>query len=113
MDKEKSEEKREGKRFKVQIWAEEKRNNSVYYHLLTNLSKKGLFIEKKLPFPVGSTIKLELKLPDSDEKIVIKGDITGNYQDPSSNNLGAGLEFVDMDQAVIEKIAKFLEKYEL
>jgi len=113
MDKENTEEKREEKRFKIQIWAEEKRNNAVYYHLLTNLSKKGLFIEKRLPFPVGSTIQLELKLPDSDEKIIIKGDIIGNYQDPSSNNMGAGLEFVDMDQEVIDKIGKFLEKYEL
>lgn len=113
MSKKTKAERREGERFKIQIWAEEKRNNSVYYHLLTNLSKHGLFIEKKLPFPVGSTIKLELKLPDSEEKILIKGVITGNYQDPSSNNMGAGLEFVDMDQEVIEKIVKFLEKYKL
>lgn len=113
MDKENTGERREEGRSKIQIWAEERRENSVYYHLLTNLSKTGLFIEKRLPFPVGSTVKLELKLPESDEKITVKGNIIGNYQDPSSNNMGAGLKFVDMDQKIIEKIDRFLKKYEL
>lgn len=113
MDRENTRERREEGRSKIQIWAEERRDNSVYYHLLTNLSKAGLFIEKRLPFPVGSTVKLELKLPESDEKITVKGNIIGNYQDPSSNNMGAGLKFVDMDQDVIEKIDRFLKKYEL
>ncbi|MBN1625431.1 MAG: PilZ domain-containing protein [Deltaproteobacteria bacterium] len=113
MGKKNTGERRQGQRSKIQIWAEEKRENSVYYHLLTNLSKTGLFIEKKLPFPVGSTVKLELKLPESDEKIIVKGNIIGNYQDPSLKNMGAGLKFVDMDQEVIEKIDRFLNKYEL
>jgi len=103
-------EKRKNIRSDVQVWAVEKNDNSTSFHLLTNLSIEGFFIEKKLPMPVGSIINLELELDG--EKLPLRGKIVNNYENPVTGNSGAGVHFVDMDESAKTKIEEYLKSLE-
>lgn len=103
-------EKRKNPRSDVQIWAVEKDDNSTSFHLLTNLSIDGFFIEKKLPLPVGSTVNFELELDG--EKVPLRGKIVDNYENPVTGKSGAGVHFVDMDESVKTKIEEYLKSLE-
>jgi Tfp pilus assembly protein PilZ len=103
-------ERRKHPRIKVQIWAVEVDDNSRYFHLLTNLSMGGFFIEKKLPFKVGSIVNLELEL--GGEILPLRGKIINNYKNPDNNFFGAGILFQDMDEEVKGKIEAYLRKLE-
>ncbi|MBN2418967.1 MAG: PilZ domain-containing protein [Deltaproteobacteria bacterium] len=97
-------------RLNVQIWAVELNENSRYYHMLSNLSVGGFFIEKKLPFSVGSIIDFEMELDG--EIISFKGKIVNNYEGADSNHPGAGVQFVDLDEKAKDKIEAYLKKLE-
>jgi hypothetical protein len=103
-------ERRKNSRFTVQLWAVQKDDNSKSFHLLTNLSITGFFIEKKLPLPVGSIIDLELELDG--EKLPLRGKIIDNYESPNTKYSGAGVRFVDMDERVKTKIEEYLKSLE-
>ncbi|MCP4690582.1 MAG: PilZ domain-containing protein [Desulfobacterales bacterium] len=102
-------ERRENPRTAIQIWAEERQGGSTYFHLLSNLSVGGFLIEKKIPFPPNSEVHMEFSLHGSDEKIKIKGRVVDNYKDADSNEIGPGVKFVDMEEAVAQKIRQYLE----
>ncbi len=107
---EKTGERRKNLRSNVHIWAKERREDSIYFHLLSNLSSGGLFIEKKLPFPVGSILNLELTLVNPEDKIDLKGVIIDNYKDLNSNYRGAGVKIIEMEEKDKERIQNYLEK---
>jgi len=104
------EEGRKHPRLNVQIWAVELNDNSRYFHMLSNLSMGGFFIEKKLPFPVGSILNFELELDG--EKLSLRGKIIDNYENLTPDHPGAGVQFVDMDEKVKLKLETFLKKLE-
>ena len=100
-------ERRKQPRVSVQIWAEEINSNSRSFHLVTNLSTGGFFIDKKLPFSVGSIVNLELDLDG--EILPLRGKIIGNYEKPVTDHSGAGVQFVDMDETVKAGIDAFMK----
>jgi Tfp pilus assembly protein PilZ len=103
-------ERRKLPRSDVQIWAVELNENSRYYHLLSNLSLGGFFIEKRLPFSAGSIINFEMELDG--ETISFKGKIVNNYKNAASNHPGAGVQFVDLgekEKAILEAYLKRME----
>lgn len=101
------EERRKYPRLDVQIWAVEKNENSSSFHLVTNLSMGGLFLEKKLPFKAGVIVNLELELDG--EIIPLKGKIVNNYENRETNRSGAGVQFAAMDERAKAKIEKYLK----
>ena len=100
---------RKSPRADVQIWVEEKSGRSTSFHLITNLSTSGFFIEKRIPFLIGSVLNLELTLPGSTEKLRVTGKVINNYRDPESNSIGVGVEFVDIDKHSSNSIINYLE----
>ena len=104
------EEGRKHPRLNVQIWTVELNDNSRYFHMLSNLSMGGFFIEKKLPFPVGSIINFEMELDG--EILPLRGKIIDNYENSTPDQSGAGVQFVDMDETVKLKLEAFLKKLE-
>ena len=103
-------EKRKHPRSRVQIWAKEKGDNYTRFHLISNLSCGGLLLEKKLPFPVGSELNLELDLADTGETIHIKSLVVNNYNTPDMDAFGTGLKFIEMGAEDRKKIETFLEQ---
>jgi Tfp pilus assembly protein PilZ len=101
---------RKSPRRDVQIWVEEKSGRSTSFHLITNLSTSGFFIEKKIPFLIGSVLNLELTLPHSQEKLCLTGKVVNNYRDPESNAIGTGVEFLETDEKTLQAIINYLKK---
>jgi hypothetical protein len=103
-------ERRKKPRLNVQIWAIELKENSRYYHMLSNLSMGGFFIEKRLPFQVGSIINFEMELDG--EIISFKGKIIDNYAGTDPGHPGAGVKFVDLNVTVKAKLKAYLKRLE-
>ena len=98
-------ERRAAPRYGVDCWAEEVANTGVYFHRVTNLSRSGFFIEKKLPFQTGQTVRMRLDLPGLADKLDTRSRVIDNYRDGQANLKGAGFQFLDLDvrsRALIE-----------
>ncbi|MFZ7128028.1 MAG: PilZ domain-containing protein [Desulfobacterales bacterium] len=105
-----SSERRGSPRIEVEIWAEEQYGGGVYYHRITNLSRDGFFIEKRLPFPVGSRVEVKMELPGTGERVGIFGKVVDNYKDPRARILGAGIAFVELDEKTRDKIDLYIRR---
>lgn len=103
-------ERRKNPRAKVQIWAKEKSDKYTCFHLISNLSCSGLFIEKRLPFSIGSVLNFELELTDSEEKINLKGIVVDNYTRSDLDFIGTGIKFIEMSKNDKKKIEKYLRQ---
>ena len=112
-DKNPGEDRRQDPRIKVQVWAQEKGDNYTCFHSISNLSRNGLFIEKKLPFSIGSVLNFELELADSDQKkIDLKGLVVNNYYGSDLDVTGTGVKFIEMSKADKQKIETYLGQVE-
>ena len=103
-------EKRTTPRIGVELWAEECCGADVYFHRVTNLSRDGFFIEKKLPFQAGQTVHIRLDLPGAPSKLSTRSRVVNNYHDRHANLRGAGFQFLDMDAQTREGIAAYIDR---
>ena len=103
-------ERRTTPRFGVELWAEETAGRGLYFHRITNLSLGGFFIEKRIPFPVGQKVDLQLELPGSGQKTPVTGRIINNYQDQDDNLRGAGIQFIGLDEKARAGITAYLKR---
>jgi Tfp pilus assembly protein PilZ len=103
-------EKRTTPRVGVSLWAEEYCGADVYFHRVTNLSRDGFFIEKKLPFQAGQTVQIRLDLPGSPSKLITRSRVVDNYRDRQANLRGAGFQFLDMDPQTRKGLAAYIDR---
>lgn len=54
---------RRNRRFPVALWAVERAGETAYHHRVTNLSVNGMFFQKEVPIPLGTSFRLEIALP--------------------------------------------------
>jgi len=97
-------------RIGVEFWAEELCGADVYFHRVTNLSRDGFFIEKKLPFQVGQTVTIRLDLPGLKKKLDARSRVVNNYHDGYANLRGAGFQFMDMDAHARKGIDAYIDQ---
>lgn len=77
-----------------------------------NISKGGIFINTRSPLPVGTTVRLIVSLPDA----AFPFDLTGRvarvceFDNPSNEAPGMGIEFVDVDEDKKNRIERFVDK---
>lgn len=103
-------ERRTTPRIGVEFWAEERCGTGVYFHRVTNLSRDGFFIEKKLPFQVGQTINIRMELPGFKSKLDARSRVVNNYHDGYANLRGAGFQFMDMDAHARKGIETYIDQ---
>lgn len=75
---------------------------------LIDLSEGGAFVRARLPLPVGSQVKFQLRPPMSLRSITLEGRVA--WQRRTGENRGYGLEFVRASAREAERIRKLLEK---
>ena len=75
---------------------------------LIDLSEGGAFVRSRLPPPVGSQVKFELRPPLSLRTISLEGRVA--WQRRTGDNRGYGIEFVKASARESERIRKLLEK---
>lgn len=103
-------ERRTTPRVRVAFWAEECCAEGVYFHRVTNISRDGFFVEKKLPFQAGQTLTIRLDLPGANRKLDTRTRVVDNYRDGATNLCGAGFQFLDLDAQTRAGIEAFIDQ---
>src|SRR5690348_2718308 len=76
----------------------------------TNISRGGIFINTRNPLAVGSTVRLIISLPDTPFPFDLTGRVTrvNEFDNPSNQVPGMGIEFVDIDEEKRARIERFV-----
>jgi len=101
-------ERRQGTRVPVQIWVEEKTDRELYFQRSANLSRGGIYLENTIPHPVGTRVTLRFTLPGDDEKLEVKAEVAAAIA--GEEEFGMGLKFVDLGDAVAERLQKYIAR---
>lgn len=92
-----------------------KKGGEVGQGYVLNLSRGGVFLTGKVAFGLGETFRLRFFLPfqlgQVDALVVVKWR-TGDVPNPPKNlRAGMGLEFVEIEPEMREKIGEFIDKF--
>ncbi len=77
-----------------------------------NISRGGIFINTRNPLSVGTTVRLIISLPDTAFPFDLSGRVTrvNEFDNPSNQVPGMGLEFLDVDEEKRARIERFVER---
>lgn len=66
--------------------------------LMSNLSRGGIFIATNAPLPLGSKLRVWIRIEESAQEIDVQGEVTSHNSGPGllSEELGMGVKFVHM-----------------
>ena len=105
---------REHQRFMVELEVNVQSESNFYAGLAENLSAGGLFIATHKLQKVGSAIELSLKLPDSPEEFLLKGEVrwVRLFNESSDTSPGLGVRFTELPAGATAAIEKFLGQRE-
>jgi type IV pilus assembly protein PilZ len=77
-----------------------------------NISRGGIFINTRNPLSVGTTVRLIVSLPDTAFPFDLSGRVirVNEFDNPSNQVPGMGLEFLDVDDEKRGRIERFVER---
>ena len=77
-----------------------------------NISRGGIFINTRKPLAVGSLVRLIVSLPDTAFPFDLSGRVArvNEFDNPSNQVPGMGIEFVDVDEDKRERIERFVDR---
>ena len=77
-----------------------------------NISRGGMFINTRNPLAVGTTVRLIISLPDTAFPFDLNGRVTriAEFDNPSNQVPGMGIEFVNVDDEKRARIERFVER---
>ena len=77
-----------------------------------NISRGGIFINTRNPLSVGTTVRLIISLPDTAFPFDLTGRVmrVNEFDNPSNQVPGMGIEFVDVDDEKRARIERFVER---
>ena len=78
----------------------------------TNISRGGIFINTRNPMPVGTTVRLIISLPDTAVPFELHGKVmrVNEFDNPSNQVPGMGIEFLDVDDEKRARIERFVDR---
>src|SRR5688500_2316085 len=77
-----------------------------------NISRGGIFINTRKPLSVGTTVRLIISLPDAAFPFDLTGRVArvNEFDNPSNQVPGMGIEFLDVDDEKRVRIERFVER---
>src|SRR5690242_18479318 len=77
-----------------------------------NISRGGIFINTRNPLAVGTTVRLIISLPDTAFPFDLCGRVmrVNEFDNPSNQVPGMGIEFIDVDEEKRVRIERFVER---
>ena len=77
-----------------------------------NISQGGIFINTRNPLSVGTTVRLIVSLPDAQFPFDLTGRVArvNEFDNPSNQVPGMGIEFVDVDEDKRSRIERFVDR---
>ena len=78
----------------------------------TNISRGGLFINTRRPFPVGTTLRVVLQVPGADAPFSMTGRVkrVAEWGNEANTSPGMAIEFIDLDGAKRELLETVVER---
>jgi hypothetical protein len=99
-------ERRRAERHSLEVQIEVTVGRAQLFHATTNLSREGAFLQRAIPYPVGTDAKVRILLPDGGPPIDCAGAVANI---PNTTSVGMGLKFTeisDKDQRRIDAFAR-------
>ncbi|MFA6034707.1 MAG: PilZ domain-containing protein [Myxococcota bacterium] len=82
-------------RVEVEVWVEERHGTgNMYLVMSANISEGGMFLDKTIPHPAGTLVRLKFFLPGTERPIACLGEIV--HPGTGQGQLGMGVRFVKM-----------------
>ena len=106
-ERESKSDRRGAARVDIEMWVEESRERETYFQRCTNLSAGGLFLDRTIPHPVGTIVRLQFTLPDEAAPIETRGEIVNAAE---GERLGMGVKFLDLSDDTKARIAEFVDR---
>ena len=105
---------REHQRFSVELEVSLHSEHNLYAGLAQNLSAGGLFIATHQLQAVGSTVDLELRMPESETTYQIRGEVrwVRLFNEHSDTSPGLGIRFLELPPGAAAAIHRFLGQRE-
>lgn len=75
----------------------------------SGLSTSGVFVHTRTLHPEGTTVRLLISIPDGDVPVEITGRVARVQPEGPEEPPGMGIEFVDVDPEVTERLATFVD----
>jgi Tfp pilus assembly protein PilZ len=99
-------EQRKEHRFSKQLYVQLSTETKVFWGVLNDFSKNGLFVKCNQDFPIGAVIDIEIFMSDKSTS-VLKGIVRRKIDMPESNRKhGLGIELIEKD-APYQQYVKF------
>jgi len=103
-------EQRKEHRVSKQLYVQLSTERKVFWGLLNDFSKNGLFVKCNQDFPIGAVIDIEIFMPDKSTS-VLKGIVRRKIDIPESNRkYGLGIELIEKDARFIRFVNSVSEK---
>src|SRR5215468_5158887 len=111
-EKEKSKVNRQADRLQHELLVAYRTVDGFITDWAVNISKGGIFINTRNPLAVGTTIRLIISLPDTAFPFELTGRVArvAEFNNPSNQVPGMGIEFVDVDDEKRARIERFVER---
>ena len=96
---------RRNRRFPVSLWAVERTEETTYHHRVTNLSVSGMFFQKEVPIPLGTSFRLEIALPTGR---VLRAQAKVVHATSTESGLGNGVAITSMFEDDRDALREYL-----
>ena len=106
--------KRTTKRIPIDLQVDYEYEGNFLFENATNISEHGIFIETTSPQQPGTSVKLQFKLPASEKKIEVLGEViwVNPHRAGASKdyNPGMGIKFVNLKEVDRDKILSLVKR---
>jgi uncharacterized protein (TIGR02266 family) len=111
-EKEKSHKARRANRLQHELLVAYRTVDGFITDWAVNISRGGIFINTRNPLAVGTTVRLIISLPDTAFPFDLSGRVTrvSEFDNPSNQVPGMGIEFIDVDEDKRARIERFVER---
>jgi hypothetical protein len=82
-------------RVNLELWMEEISGEDVYFRHTGNVSEGGVYFDRAIPHPLGTTVTLKFALPGDREMFVARGQVV--HGAGSSDGLGMAIMFISIE----------------
>ena len=100
-------ERRRSARVPVEMWVEEITEEAQVFRRAGNLSSGGIYLDKTIPIPVGTTVQLRFTLPGDQAPIQVTAAIVSI---DATEELGMGVKFVELPQDARDRLEAYLTR---
>jgi DNA-binding response OmpR family regulator len=82
----------------------------IIFGNILNLSENGLFVETNEAIEPGTTLDLELRLPDTKDLLMIKGKVARRHKLAGKVLYGIGVQFQELDSRTRQTLQGYIER---